>query len=127
MTDVERKDRLAFAIRAAMGKRSAQEIADAMTPRKSKETVARWARGSTIPSALDIGPLARALGVRSELLVDPPAMPSYPLSEYLVDEAVAVGQVQGRGLARRPREVEVPSGPEPSPRRPSVAGRQGSR
>ena len=45
--DKQRRDRLAFAIRAAMGQRSAQSIAEAMEPKRSKETVARWARGET--------------------------------------------------------------------------------
>ena len=86
VTDVVRRDRLAFAIRAAMGKRNAQQIAATMSPSRSKETVARWARGETVPSALDVGPLARALGVRVDFLVDPPELPSYPLSDYLVSD-----------------------------------------
>jgi transcriptional regulator with XRE-family HTH domain len=87
MTDVERRERLAFAIRAAMAGRTAQEIAVVIEPKRSKETIARWARGETVPSALDVGPLARALGVRAELLIDPPALPAYPLEDYLIDAA----------------------------------------
>lgn len=52
----------------AKRKRSAQDIANAMEPKRSKETVARWARGDTVPSALDIEPLATALGVTVEFL-----------------------------------------------------------
>lgn len=66
-----------------------------MTPKRSKETVARWARGETVPSALDIGPLAEALGVKSEFLVNPPSLPEYPLADYLLD---AVDEGAERGM-----------------------------
>lgn len=122
MTDIDRRERLKFAIRSAMGKRTAQDVADAMDPKRSKETVSRWARGETVPSALDVGPLARALGVRPDLFVDPPELPTYPLSDYIVDQAVAQGQAQGRRRARRPLAAEVPSEPQPSPLRRSPAG-----
>lgn len=112
LTDKDRRERLAFAIRAAMGKRTAQDIADAMNPHRSKETVARWARGETVPSALDVGPLAAALGVRVELLVSPPEVPSYPLADYLVDAAVASGVREGRR-----RASEGPGTPAQSPQR----------
>ena len=107
--DSDTRERLAFAIRSAMVGRSAQAIADCMTPKRSKETVARWARGETVPSALDVAPLADALGVRVEFLVRPPELPSYPLSEYLVtdaaveaaaDERFAERAAQARPVAR---------------------------
>jgi transcriptional regulator with XRE-family HTH domain len=125
MNDKERRDRLSFAIRAAMGDRSAQQIADAMEPHRSKETISRWARGETIPSALDVEPLARALGVKPELLVSPPELPAYPLAEYLVADAVAAGAAEGRERARRPRGGEAPSAPEPLPTRPTRAAGRG--
>lgn len=119
MTDAERRDRLAFAIKTAMGRRTAQDIAALMEPPKSKETVARWARGETVPSALDVAPLAAALGVRVELLVDPPALPTYPLEDYLVDTAnsgVQEGLRRDRQRLRREAlDTLVPS-PEPRPR-----------
>ena len=120
--DKERRDRLAFAIRAAMAGRTAQDIADVMTPRRSKETIARWARGETVPSALDVGPLAAALGVRAELLIDPPGVPSYPLAEYLVDGAIEVGRREGRT-----REPAAPGEPAPLPARRSRAVGTGRR
>jgi transcriptional regulator with XRE-family HTH domain len=116
MTDVERRERLSFAIRAAMAGRTAQEIAAVIEPKRSKETIARWARGETVPSALDVGPLARALGVRSDLLIDPPALPAYPLEDYLV-EGAASGVEEG---IRRGRSGPAPAGPgtpSPSPKR----------
>jgi hypothetical protein len=124
VTDAERRERLAFAIRAAMGKRTAQQIAEAMEPSRSKETVARWARGETVPSALDIGPLAVALGVRIELLVAPPELPTYPLDEYLLD-AAASGVEEGIRRARsRPTEQD-PDTPAPSPGRQPRGTRAG--
>lgn len=124
MTDAERRDRLAFAIRAAMGGRTAQDIADLIKPKRSKETIARWARGETVPSALDIGPLAEALGVRIDLLVNPPAVPSYPLSEYLVDVATEQGLELGKRRARRPLAGEAPAEPRRSrPRSVQSGGR----
>lgn len=114
LPDKERRDRLAFAIRAAMGKRTAQDIANVIEPKRSKETIGRWARGNTVPSALDIAPLAQALGVKVDLLIDPPAIPTYPLSEYLVEQAVQAGVERGKRRARQPRAVEAPSEREPS-------------
>ena len=111
--DSERRDRLAFAIRTAMNGRTADQIAARMEPARSRETIARWARGQTVPSALDVGPLARALGVKPAMLVDPPEIPAYPLAEYLVLDAVESGELEGRSRARRARDT-----PAPSPARP---------
>lgn len=124
MTDVDRRERLRYAIKQAIGTRTAQDVADAMDPKRSKETVSRWARGETVPSALDVGPLARALGVRPDLFVDPPELPVYPLADYLVDQAVAAGVAEGRKRSRQPLTGEAPSEPQPSPeRRSASAGR----
>jgi hypothetical protein len=102
-----------------MGKRTAQQVAEVIEPSRSKETIARWARGDTVPSALDIGPLARALGVRIEFLVDPPALPSYPLSEYLLQQAAESGVEEGVRRGRQPRAVEADEEPAQSPPRSS--------
>jgi len=64
--DDDRKQRLAYAIRAVMASQglSPEDVAGAIEPSKSAETIARWRRGQTTPSAVDVGPLARALGVK---------------------------------------------------------------
>lgn len=116
VTDAERRDRLAFAIRAAMGKRSAQDIAAAIRPTKSKETIARWARGETVPSALDVGPLATALGVKIDLLVNPPALPNYPLDDYLLEVADSAAEAAHR-RASNGRAAGAPNTPARTPRR----------
>jgi len=110
-----------------MGKRTAQEIAAVIEPKRSKETIARWARGDTVPSALDVGPLAEALGVKAELLVYPPAVPSYPMAEYLVAGAVVIGGREGEAEDRRTREREARPAPSLSPLRPSRAAGTGPR
>lgn len=125
--DKERRDRLAFAIRAAMGKRTAEDIAGVIDPKRSKETIARWARGETVPSLLDAAPLAEALGVRVELLVSPPPLPDYPIAEYLIDETVRLaGAAERRGSARgEGTNPEADDGPRSVPTRRSGTSRPG--
>lgn len=106
-----------------MGTRSAKDVALAMEPTRSQETVARWARGETVPSALDIAPLAAALGVKAMLLIEPPAVPTYPLDEYLIrpDDAElheVAEKATGRKSALRPvtPTVSPSSSPAEGPR-----------
>lgn len=66
------------------------------------KTVNRWINGEAVPSALSIRPLADALGVSPMLFVDPPAVPEYPLAEYLVRSTTAEGVEEGIQRARRP-------------------------
>lgn len=122
--DSERRDRLAFAIRTAMNGRTADQISLRMEPSRSRETIARWARGQTVPSALDVGPLARALGVRVELLVDPPEIPAYPLASYLVLDAVDSGAQEGLRRARAPHTPAALAQPPQRPPRAAGAGRR---
>lgn len=106
--DVERKERLAYAIRAAMARRGLTAPMLAELVGRSSVTVGRWVRGDTAPSALDVGPLANALGVRADYLIDPPAIPEYPLEQYLVETAVQAGLRAGVQRASRPKgEREV--------------------
>lgn len=66
-------------------------------------TVDRWANGKSVPNIFQVQPLAAALGVKPELIFDPPRVPDYPLSEYLVREAAAAGVEEGLRRPRRPR------------------------
>lgn len=88
-SDKDREKRLARAIQEAMD-------AAKLTPPKLAvklgvvpKTVNRWVNGEAVPSALSIRPLADALGVSPMLFVDPPPVPDYPISEYLVRSATA--------------------------------------
>lgn len=110
--DAVMQDRLAYAIRAAMARRgieSARELARRM--HRDPTTVNRWVTGKSVPSALAIRPLADALGVKVEYLVDPPVVPTYPVDDYLIPEEEAQGQAElvrrADAAARRDLEREA--------------------
>lgn len=117
--EVERKERLAFAIEAAMAAQGMEDDDLAERIGKSPTTVGRWRRGDTVPSALEILPLATALGVEPRFLLDPPPKPTYPIEEYLVGEAVREGLQLGiRRAAGRVARQPV-RGTRARPARPS--------
>lgn len=76
----------------------------------SDRTVKRWTTGDAVPDALKLVPLAQHLGVNAMLFVDPPEVPEYPLSSYLVAQAGAEGLVEGQARARRPRPARAADG-----------------
>lgn len=104
--DGEQRERFAYALREAM--RVAR-----LTPPKLAErldvapkTVNRWVNAETLPNIMMIVPLAKALGVRPELVYDPPERPEYPISEYLVRVAADQGVAEGIQRSRRPRPAD---------------------
>jgi transcriptional regulator with XRE-family HTH domain len=122
-TDAEMQRRLAFAIRAALAAKGWKPPDLAKAIHRDASTVTRWAKGESVPNMLMTKALADALGVRPAFLYDPPAVPDYPLADYLVEETIAEGLEEGRRRARQPRAAEAPSEPQPSPgRRSRVAG-----
>lgn len=82
--DADLQDRLSFAIFWAMWKRDVTPPALAKGVGKSADTIRRWRDGDSTPSVLDVGPLARALGVRVDYFTNPPAVPDYPFGEYAI-------------------------------------------
>lgn len=86
LNDVERKERLTFAIQAAMRRRGLTPPKLAAMLGKHADTVRRWRDGETVPTILDVAPLAEALGVDPSYLIEPPPLPEYPLDEYLVGD-----------------------------------------
>lgn len=70
----------------------------------STKTVTRWMNGEAVPDALQLRPLADALGVSPMLFVDPPPVPEYPLAEYLVRSTTQEGVEEGLQRARGPRQ-----------------------
>jgi len=57
-------------------------------------------------------PLAKALGVAPEFLLDPPAVPDYRPSEYLVRQARAEGLEEGYGaLVAHADATQTPTRP----------------
>lgn len=107
-SDAEMQERLAFAIRAAMARKGwkAPDLARAIG--RDASTVSRWAAGQSVPNMLMTKVLARALEVRPEFLFDPPALPDYPISEYLVREAAVEAIDEGVQRVRRRRAAEEP-------------------
>lgn len=71
----------------------------------SERTLKRWTTGESIPDVLKLVPLSQHLGVNAMLFVDPPEVPEYPLSEYLVRRAGAEGVSEGLTRARRDRQA----------------------
>jgi len=117
-SDAEARGRFAYALVAAMNRKGwkAPDLAAAIG--RDASTVTRWAKGDAVPSLFLVKPISEALEVRPEFLFDPPAIPDYPLADYLVDEAVASGVEEGRRRARSasPDPVELPASPAPRAR-----------
>ena len=78
----DRRLRLAYAIGAAMSAEDLTPTRLALRLHRSPNTIARWIKGETVPSALELKPLADVLSVRYELFVDPPEVPVYPIRRY---------------------------------------------
>lgn len=100
--------RLARAIREAMDSANLTPPKLAALLGVAPKTVNRWINEEAVPSALSIRPLANALGVSPMLFVDPPPVPAYPLSEYLVRQATVAGLEEG--LNPRPRRRRAAGG-----------------
>lgn len=103
--DAEKQRRLAFAITAALTEKGWGHADLARALGISKATAGRWAKGDTVPNLLWAKPLADALEVRPELLMEPPPVPvtDYPLSEYLVRRATEQGAADAEARAPRRR------------------------
>ena len=101
--DADMRRRFAYALNAAMLVKGWKAPDLAREIKRDASTVTRWAKGESIPSLFLVKPIAAALEVRPELLFDPPPVPDYPLSEYLVREVAAEGVADGTREARRRR------------------------
>jgi transcriptional regulator with XRE-family HTH domain len=86
LDDVERRARLAYAISEAMRRRRLTAPKVGAKIGRSAETVRRWADGRNVPSVLDVGPLADALGVSVDYLVNPLPVPEYAIDDYLIED-----------------------------------------
>lgn len=100
-----------------------------MEPKRSKETVARWARGDTVPSALDIEPLATALGVTVEFvtgwLSQPPTIHSLSTRVSDPQEVEAAWLLAVRLDRQRVRQVVDPGPAQGDDREASPGWREG--
>ena len=104
-SDAEMRRRFAYALRAAMAAKDWKVPDLARALGRDPGTVDRWANGRAVPNLFHVKAIAEALGVRPELLYDPPPVPDYPLSEYLVQQEAAVGVSEGLQRARRQRRA----------------------
>lgn len=85
MTDIERKARIAYAIRAARDARGLSRPELARRVGVGRGAVSDWENGETLPSLLNLGPLCDALRVDADLFAHPPEIPESPVSRYLVE------------------------------------------
>jgi hypothetical protein len=134
MNDADRKKKLSFAILWAMWQRDVSPPKLGRAIHKSADTVRRWRDGDGTPNALDLGPLAEALGLRVDYFTNPPDLPDYPFAEYETANApgmLAVARQSGveEGL-RRGRKSQAQSDPDtpaqsPAPRTRGSAAERG--
>lgn len=117
ITDAERKNRLAYALRHARETRGLSVIDLAAAIGRSKATIYDWEDAKTAPSILDLGPLCDALGIRPDLFVDLPAPPAPVPSP--VDDYLLVQEATNRGVLRALK-------PPPKPRRGKRPAAEGS-
>lgn len=105
--EAEMRRRFAYALRAAMAQKGwkAPDLARAIN--RDASTVSRWEQEKNVPNIFMLKQLAAALGVKPEFLYDPPAVPDYPISEYLVREATEDAVAEGAQRARRPRAQQA--------------------
>lgn len=124
MTDIERKQRIAYAIRSAREERGLSRPELAGLVGVGRGAVNDWENGESLPSLLNLGPLCDALGVHADLFAHPPEIPVSPVRQYLrevaeraadaaVDEALARRSSDAAGADREAPRPQV----EPGPRR----------
>lgn len=116
--EADRPRRLAHAINEAVDHyaesrrmervRAIEALAKAVSV--SARTLTRWTTGDAVPDLLQAVPLAKALGVHPLLFVEPPEVPVYPLSEYLVRTETADAVEQAIEQERRPRRRRAVGG-----------------
>lgn len=98
MTDIERKARIAAAIRAAREARGLTRPELAALVGVGRGAVSDWENGETLPSLLNLGPLCDALQVDADLFAHPPEIPESPVRRYMLDRAeekAGTGQATG--------------------------------
>lgn len=125
MKDDDRKQQLSFAIFWAMRERGVTPPKLGKAIGKSPDTIRRWMDGEGAPNALDLAPLAAALGLRVDYFTHPPDVPAYPFADYettdppTLEKAESSGIDEGLRRADGPRVRPVLVPPTPStPRRP---------
>lgn len=85
LSEVEKKERIAFAIRKTIEFREIRVSRLAKLIGRSPNTIHRWSNGETLPNAIDIGILSAALMVDPVLFIYPPPPPRNPIDDYLIE------------------------------------------
>lgn len=88
MTDIDRKSRIAYAIRMARETRGLTRPQLAVAVGVGRSAVSDWENAATLPSLLNLGPLCDALGVSADLFAHPPEIPANPINDYLMEREV---------------------------------------
>lgn len=88
MTDIERKRRIAHAIRAAREARGLSRPELAALVGVGRGAVSDWENVETLPSLLNLGPLCDALQVDADLFAHPPEIPENPVRAYLLEREI---------------------------------------
>jgi len=116
--DVDRRERFAYALREALRIRKMSQGQLAERIGRAEGTVRRWAAGQTLPSVLEIAPLADALGVEYRYFVKPPEPQPYPVREFL-REVTASAEEAGQGRSDHSDQAPPPEAPRTKGRRRS--------
>ncbi len=85
MTDIERKRRIAYAIRSAREERGLSRPELAQLVGVGRGAVSDWENAATLPGVLNLGPLCDALSVDADLFAHPPEIPDSPVRRYMLD------------------------------------------
>jgi transcriptional regulator with XRE-family HTH domain len=85
MTDIERKRRIAYAIRSAREARGLSRPQLAAAVGVGRGAVSDWENGETLPSLLNLGPICDALEVDANLFAHPPEIPASPVLDFLLE------------------------------------------
>jgi transcriptional regulator with XRE-family HTH domain len=108
LSEQERRERTAYAIRTARERRGMTPPQLAELLGRQRGTVNDWEANKTMPSLVDLGPLCAALGVEPRLFAELPPIPPDPVAEYLIGEAVQAATTEGLSRARRRRARATP-------------------
>jgi transcriptional regulator with XRE-family HTH domain len=117
MTDIERKQRIAYAIRSAREERglTRPQLADLVGV--GRGAVSDWENGETLPSLLNLGPLCDALGVHADLFAHPPEIPVSPVRQYLREVVEQAADFVVDEARDQPPGDEAPGDQRPAARR----------
>lgn len=105
--DMDKRERFAYALREVLRVRKMSQAELATQLGRSEQTIQRWASAATVPSVLEIGPLADALGIDPIYFIRPPEPQPYPVRDFL-REVTGAAEAEGRDRASRQDQGQQP-------------------